>query len=419
MSVIDIVRENFKARADIQGELRQIDEAATADKRDYTDAERVTIDEKRSALAAIDDRISANLEQETRSTQIQDGLDRFLGVVADRDSGDIQDTRSLGERFVSDEYRSWANGGARGASPVLDVEMDFRAVTDVTTGATSAGAAINNQRLTRIGNDFLDRRTFLLDLLPSINVSTGSVEIVQDQTPLADQADKAAEVAEGTAKPQAGPTFAVVTEPIATIAAWANITRQAAADSPQIQGYLDGRLRYSVKRRADGQAINGNGTAPNLKGLANRTGIITYAPGAAEARYRSIRRGIRLMEDVEAVPEIVVLNPADAEIFDLSNDTSAGLHATPDQQGGLAGPQARTSWGLTQVRSTAIASGTALLIDPMAVAVLDRQQISAFMTDSHSTNFVANILTLLLEARLGLALFDPKGVSKITFNGTV
>jgi HK97 family phage major capsid protein len=414
MSTIDIVRENFKARSEIQGELRQIDEAATADQRDYTDDEKSTIAEKRSALEAIDARISANLEQEVRGEQIQQGLDRFLGVIADRNSGDFEDTRSVGERFTSDEFRSWAQGGARGVSPAVDVEMDFRAVTDVTTGATSGGALINNQRLTRIGNDFLDRRTFLIDLLPSIRVTTGSVEVVQDQTPLADMANKAVEVAEGSAKPQAGPTLAVVTEPIQTIAAWANITRQAAADAPQVRDYLDGRLRYSVKRRADGQVINGNGTSPNISGLLDRTGINTYTPAALEDTAVSIRKAITTMEQDEAVPEIVVLNPADAELFDLTNYDADGLHAVPN----VAGAGARTAWGLTQVRSTAVASGTAILIDPMAVAVLDRQQVTAYMTDSHASNFTSNILTLLLEARLGLAVFEPAGVCAVTFDYT-
>jgi HK97 family phage major capsid protein len=414
MSAINIVRENFKARTEIQGELRSIDEAATADQRDYTDDEKATIDEKRGALKTIDDRISANLEQQVRSEEIQSGMDRFLGVMADRDTGEVTDTRSLGERFTSDEFRTWASGGARGQSPAMDVDLDFRAVTDVTTGATSGGAFVSNQRLGRVGNDFLDRRTFLLDLLPSINVTTGSVEIVQDKSPLADLADKAVEVAEGGAKPQAGPTLAVVTEPIQTIAAWANITRQAAADAPQVQGYLDGRLRYSVKRRADGQVINGNGTSPNISGLLNRAGINAYDATAAgvEATYLSIRKAITLMEQDEAVPEIIVLNPADAEKFDLSNDTANGLHAIPN----VAGPGATTAWGLTQVRSTAIASGTAMLIDPMAVAVLDRQQVTAYATDSHSSNFINNILTLLLEARLGLAVFEPAGVCSVTFD---
>lgn len=412
MSTIDIVRANFSARTEIQGELRSIDEAATADKRGYTEAEQATIDEKRSALEAIDQRITENLKMEVRSQSIEDGMGSLLGVLADRESGDSLDTRSLGERFATDEFRSWAAQGAHGTSPVANFDgLDFRAVTDVTTGATSGGALTRAERLPRIGQDFIDRKTFLLDLLPHIPVSQGAVEYVQDQSPLADFANKAAEVAEAAAKPQAGPTLAVISEPVATIAAWVNITRQAAADIPQVMGYLDTRLRYSVKRRADGQSINGNGTSPNLRGLANRTGIVTYTPGAAEARYKTIRHGIRLMEDVETVPEIIVLNPADAELFDLSNDTSNGLHAVPN----VAGPSARTAWGLTQVRSTAIAAGTALLIDPMAIAVFDRQQPTAYMTDSHASNFTSNILTLLLEARLGLGLFEPKGVAKITF----
>jgi hypothetical protein len=49
----------------------------------------------------------------------------------------------------------------------------------------------------------------------------------------------------------------------------------------------------------------------------------------------------------------------------------------------------RTAWGLTQVRSNAIASGTALLIDPMAVAVCWTVSSHAYMTDSHASNFTA------------------------------
>jgi HK97 family phage major capsid protein len=295
------------------------------------------------------------------------------------------------------------------------LETDFRAVTDVTTGATSAGALAQVQRLTRIGNDFLDRKTFLIDLLPSINVTSSAVEIARDSSPLADLANKAVEVSEGSAKPQAGPTLAVETEPIRTIAAWVNITRQAAADYPQVQSYLDGRLRYSVKRRADAQVISGNGTAPNISGLTDRSNINTYTPAAGpEDTAVSIRKAITVMEQDEAVPEIVVVNPADAELFDLTNYAANGLHAVPN----VAGPGARTSWGLTQVRSTAVASGTAVLIDPMAVAVLDRQQVTAYMTDSHASNFVSNILTLLLEARLGLAVFDPAGICAVTFDYT-
>lgn len=419
-TALQIVKANYERRQKLQTELRSIDEAATSEEgelRAYTPEEETQIEEFRSELEQVDARIASAVEMELRSQEIEGGIESMLGAVIDRENGDVLDTRSIGEQFGTDEYRSWLDAGARGNFGV-DIDMEFRAVTDVTTGSTSAGAFVNNQRLARVGQDFLDRKVYLLDLLPHIPVSTGSVEYVQDASPLADLANKAVEVTEAGAKPQAGPTFSVVTEATATIASWVNVTRQAAADVPQMMGYLDGRLRYSVKRRADGQAINGNGSSPNLRGLLNRSGINTYAPGSAELRALSIRHAIRLMEDDETVPEIVVLNPADHQIFDITNNASDGIHATPDETGGFRQGPSRTAWGLTVVKSTAIASGTALLVDPMAVAVLDRQQTTAYMTDSHASLFTSNILTLLLESRIGLALFDPVGVCSVTFNGS-
>lgn len=410
---LELVRANYSRRADIQGELRQIDESATAETRGYTEGEQGRIDELRAELAAVDGRIEANLGDAIRSEAIADGVSSMLGALVDRDSGSVRDQRSLGERFVANEDLSaWVNSGARGTSPAMTEASSFRnAVTDITTGSTSGGAFISPQRLDRVGQDFLDRRTFLLDVLPVIPIS-GPVEYVQDKSPIADLVGKPAEVTEGSGKPQAGPTFEVVSEAAATIAAWVNITRQTAADAPQVAGYIEGRLRYGIRRRADNQAVAGNGTPPNLKGLLERTGILTYTADSGEKDYAAIRNAIAHGEANEAVYEILVTNPADAATFDLSNAASAGLHAVP----GLNAVGARSAWGLTQIRSNAIPVGTAMLLDPMAVAVLDRQEVTAYMTDSHASNFTSNILTLLLEARLGLALFDPKGVCEVTFD---
>lgn len=415
-SALKIIKANYEARATKLDELRKIDESAEG--RAYTEDEAAEIAEHRSALEAIDGRIQEQIKAEIRSTEITDAMGSLVGLMS-RDSGEVVDTRSLGERFANaDEVRNWIDGGARGTSPSVTMEgVELRAVTDTTTGATSGGAFINNTRLTRVGADFLDRKVFLADLLPVIPISTGSVEYVQDVSPLADLVNKPAEVTEGAAKPQAGITTAVITEAAATIAAWVNMTRQVAADSPQLQGYIEGRLRYALKRRVDQQLISGNGTPPNLRGLLNRTGINTYvAPATAENAAISIRKALTVMENVEAVPEIIVLNPADAENFDLTNSATAGIHATPDETGGFRQGPSRTAWGMTQVHSTAIASGTALLIDPMAVALFDRQQIATYMTDSHASLFISNVITLLMETRVGLGLFDPKGVLALTFD---
>lgn len=407
-SHLEIVRDNFSRRSDIQGELRQIDEAATTDQRSYTEVETGRIEELRSELGQIDSRIEQNLELELRSQAIEDGIaGSLLGALVDRESGDIEDTRSISEAFVdSEEYRAFAqNGGQGNRYPSLTLDREFRAVTDL----DMAGAQVQPQRLGRMGRDLLDRRVFLADLLPRIPLGVGSAEIVVDETPEGDI--KPAETAEKGEKLQSGITLETVTEPTPTIAHWANITRQAAADSPQVKAYFEGRLRYGLKRRVDNQIIGGSGTG-NIVGLLNRSGIGTVAPSAAEDAAKTIRKAITELEVAEAVPEIVVLNPRDAETFDLTNYDQAGIHAVPN----LTVAGSSTAWGMTIVKSNAIAAGTALLIDPMVVAILDRQAATAYMTDSHDKNFTANILTLLLELRLGLGVFEAPGICKVTFN---
>jgi HK97 family phage major capsid protein len=415
-----IARENLSRRKDITGELRQIDEAATTEQRNYTESETARITELRSELEQVDARVMTNLELEIRQREIEGSTADLLGLMLSQtDSQGGIDARSVGRRFIdSPEYRAWAGQAGQAGQLRVSADMELRAVADATLASGSAGTLVVNPRLPGIVNPVADRPVLLLDVLTHIPVTQAAVEYVQDLTPAADLINRPAWVPEGGAKPDASITLGVVTEPIKTVAVHHNITRQAAADVPQFMGYVDGRLRYALRRKIDTELLSGDGTGNGLIGLLNRGGISTYAPGSAEARYRSIRHAITVMEQQEQVPEIVVLNPLDAEYFDLSNDTTAGLHAV-DSQGGLRLTQARTAWGLTQVRSNAVSAGTAVIMDPTAMAIFDRQQITAYTTDSHADNFTHNILTLLLEARIGAALFNAAGVVKVTFNGSV
>lgn len=403
-----LVRENFDLRTSLAEQIREVASAATTENRQLTEDESTRIDEFRAQLNAADERIVAQLEMEEQRQRITDGIGAMLGNVIDRDSGEVVDRRSVGERFVgADGFRDYIGaGGGRGDFRVEYSGIGLRALTSLDANSKPVAGV---SRIDRIGTDVLDRRVFLSDLLPVINVSTGSVEYVQDTTTSGSY--DAAEQTEGSAKQERTMVPVVTTESTATVAVFTQLTRQVYDDWGQIPGYLDGRLRYGLKRRVDGQVIAGNGTAPNLKGLSGRTGIATYAAAVVEEAVVSIRKAITVGQQNDAVYEFVVLNPADAEKFDLLNVASAGLHSTPDTTSSLP----TTAWGLTRVTSNAVASGTALLVDPMATSILDRQQPAAYLTDSHASNFTSNILTLLLEARLGLALFDPKGVCKITF----
>jgi HK97 family phage major capsid protein len=413
-----IALANLGRRKEITGELRQIDEAATTDKRGYTEDETAKIEEFRTELTAIDERITKNLEMQVTENDIDRSTSALLGQMLDQraDRPGIEG-RTVGNALTdTDEFRAWAERGGQTGHMHVQLPGEFRAVTDGTLAAGSAGELVVAPRLPGIRMETLDRPVALLDLVPHIPVSQASVEYVQDVTPQADMIDVPAIVPERGQKPTGSITLDVITEPIKQVAVMTAITRQAAADVPQFVGYIDGRMRYALRRKADQQLIGGSGVGNNLLGLMYRPGTNSYTPGS-EPRYKSIRSAITMMEQDETIPEIVVLNPADAELFDLANHSQAGLHAI-DADGGMSSVGPRTAWGLRQVRSNAVASGTALLVDPTAVAVFDRQAITAYTTDSHGVNFQYNILDLLLEARLGLGLFQPQGIAKITFSGT-
>lgn len=399
---LTLVRANHTARTDKMGELREIDEKVTAEDRTYNDTEQGRIEELRSQLAEIDGRISAQLEIESRGQEIEQAANGLSGLLSARDAAEKlaaePDTRTPGQRYL--EARE------AGASPFDRVHFDgleMRAVLE------SDDLLAQPQRTPGIVG-FQPQRTYLSDLLPHAATTGNSVEYVVDNTDYT--SNTATEVAEAASKPEGAVTLAEVNDPVRTIAVWQELTRQAAEDAGESSAYIDTILRERLRRRLDVQLAAGNGTAPNIKGMGARAGILTVAPAAQEDAAVSIRKALTAMEQADSVGEIIVMNPADAEIFDLTHYATAGLTATPN----VSGPSSQTAWGLRQIRMPQIASGTALVIDPTAVMVRDRMQPSAYITDSHSDRFVKNILTLLLELRVALQVFRPKGICKITFD---
>jgi HK97 family phage major capsid protein len=54
---------------------------------------------------------------------------------------------------------------------------------------------------------------------------------------------------------------------VTTIAHWVLATKQILDDVPQLQSYIDGRLRYGLKYVEDNQLLNGGGTGTDLNGI--------------------------------------------------------------------------------------------------------------------------------------------------------
>lgn len=70
-------------------------------------------------------------------------------------------------------------------------------------------------------------------------------------------------------------------------------------------------------------------------------------------------------------------------------------------------------WGLPLIQTPAVAAGTVLVLDPMQAAILDRWSPRVEL-GRDADDFTRNLLTIRGEIRVGLAVFSPAAVLKVT-----
>jgi HK97 family phage major capsid protein len=341
-------------------------------------------------------------------------------IVLDRADDDERQTRdrqpeqiTLGRALTqSAAFRENKDGLRSGAVSKMSVELETRALFATTNFPSNP---------TRFPQTILpnDQPLAILDIIDRRPISTNSVEWVQEVTAPAG----AVEVTEGSAKPESTFSLQLVTDTAATIAHYVNITRQTLDDELQLQGYVEGRLTYGLWKRVNAQVLNGNGTAPNLRGILNTVGIGTYTAGTAtEAAIISIRKAKTVAQLSEFDPDAVVVNPVDWEAVELSTDSQGMFRVAPSVQQGAPA----VVWGLRVIVTTAITgtvfgtTGGTFLVGAFreGATLWERTAVQLFITDSHASNFTSNILTLLAELRAALSVWRPKAFVKGTFGAS-
>ncbi|MGW5130362.1 phage major capsid protein [Streptomyces sp. NPDC004135] len=310
----------------------------------------------------------------------------------------------MAERFVKADglaaFRSKLSGQVRVEASDLDTRALVTTTTYPVTTNRVPGVLREPERTFRVA-DLLDRQT----------TSGGAIEYVRELL----FTNNAAVVAEGSAKPESSITFDTVSTTTKTVAHWLNITRQAADDDGQLMGYIRGRLTTGLELKVDAQILNGNGSGSQLQGIMTATGVQVYAPAAAEeadSNLIRLRKARTLVELSERTPDGVILHPIDWQNVELDTDDTARFRVVSNVQ--EVAP-ARI-WGMRVISTTAMTQNNFLVGGFREGATLwERQGITILMTDSHASNFTSNILTLLVEARMEVAVHTPRAFVKGTF----
>lgn len=181
-------------------------------------------------------------------------------------------------------------------------------------------------------------------------------------------------------------------------------SRQILDDFSQLRSIIDQRLLYGLAYVEEGQLLNGDGTGQNLHGIipqatAYAAAFTPDAPTAIDT--------LRLAQLQAALAEYPatghVLHPTDWARIELTKDTT-GRYIIGNPQGTI-GP---TLWGLPVVATQAIAADKFLTgAFRLGAQLFDRWDArveAGFVND----DFIKNLVTILAEERLALAVYRPE-----------
>ncbi len=307
--------------------------------------------------------------------------------------------QSVGQEFAESEQFKQLQADPRG---VRNAKIELKAnITSATTDADgSAGALVNPHRVNGVitpPNRRLTIRDLLMDGITESNAITYVCE-----TGFTNNAK--AQAGEGEKKAQSEIKHDDVTVNVATIAHFFKASRQILDDAPQLASQIDGRLLYGLKLNEELQILNGDGTSGNLKGIIPQA--TAFSDLASLAKY-SIIDQLRLAQLQAVLAEYPasghVLNPIDWAKIELTKDDNGSYIIGKPQEG--TNP---TLWRLPVVETQSMGVGKFLTgAFNLAAQIFDRQQ-SSVMTGFENDDFTRNLITILAEERLALAVYRPE-----------
>lgn len=324
--------------------------------------------------------------------------------------------KSLGEQVIeAKEFKAWAGRGRMdgitlGFDDMLPSEFlakaaQFDTVGNKTLMTTAAGFAPESIRLP----GFVEAPTRpiqLLDIIPLGRTNQASVPYMEETT----RVHAAAEKAEGAAFAESQFAFTEKSTDVRKITDSLPVTDEQLEDVALVESYINGRLAFGVRQRLDLQVYNGDGIAPNLRGILNTVGIQTQAKGADPTMDAFYKAMVKIRVTGRAIPTHHVMHPEDWQDIRLTR-TADGIYifGSPTD----AGPE--RLWGLPVVQNDAAAAGTGLTgsFQPAWISLFERRGVD-IQVGYVGTQFGEGKRTVRADLRAALAVFRPAAFATVT-----
>lgn len=363
-----------------------------------TQAEAFAKNAKQSedAVAKVDDLLNKHGELQNSLTATQQALAK---LEANGAGGDVQH-QSFGAQFTDNEkFKEFAAQ----ATPRGRVDMTFKAaITSLTTDADgSAGDLVRPTRLPGV-LPLPQRRMTVRDLITPGTMDGNTLEYVKETG----FTNNAGMVAEGAKKPESSLKYDLVNTSAKVIAHFVKASRQILSDASQLGSMIDGRLRYGLAFKEEQQLLNGDGTGQNLLGIIPQASafVAPFDPAGTETNIDNIRLAMLQAFLAEYPATGHVMNPIDWARIELLKDTT-GRYIIGNPQGSIGA----TLWNLPVVETQAIPVDKFLTgAFKLGAQVFDRWLARVEVATENEDDFVKNMVTILAEERLALAVYRPE-----------
>ena len=359
------------------------------------------------AKTRADEAITAANEAKARLDEVEQRLARGTGNEPD-------EQKSLGQFVTHEREQEIRDLAGRKGRVSVETKAIISSLTTAADG--SAGDLIVPQRGPMVQP--VERRMTVRDLLTPGRTNSNAIQYPQESG-FTNSAATVTETA-GTAKPQSEIQFDIETASVTTIAHWVLATRQILDDVPMLQSYIDGRLRYGLAYAEELQLLNGDGAGTNLNGVYTQATAFTQAATLGATTMTATKVDVIRLAMLQAAlaefpPSGIVLHPLDWATIELQKtDDGAYLFANPQS---AAEPRL---WGLPVVATQAMTADKFLVgAFRLGAQIFDRMDARVEISTEDSDNFRKNLVTILAEERLALAVYRPEAFIKGDFSDAI
>lgn len=325
--------------------------------------------------------------------------EQALAQIQATGNGSNAPHQSLGQRFVeSEEVKAFLGK----TTPRGRVDMPVKAaITSLTTDADgSAGDLVQTTRVPGVLG-LPERRMTVRDLISPGTMDGSALEYVKETG----FTNNAAPTAEGAKKPESTLKYDLITTSAKVIAHFVKASRQILSDASQLASLIDHRLRYGLAYKEELQLLTGDGTGQNLLGIIPQATAFVDPLGLADTTQIDMLRLALLQAELAEYPSSgMVLNPIDWARIELTKD-STGRYIIGNPQGVIGA----TLWNRPVVTTQAISADKFLAgAFQMGAQVFDRWQARVEVATENEDDFTKNLVTILAEERLALAVYRPE-----------